>query len=169
MALGLAVVLVIGVLVFNYFSGRQQGQSAQTESQKSQEQKEAETKLPTTHTVTTGETLWSISEKYYKSGYNWQDIQKANDLTDGDVIEAGQTLTIPSVPVIVPEGQITSGVTSEAAKPKEKSYTVVHGDNLWNIAVAQYANGYRWVDIAKANNLTNPGLIHAGNILTLPE
>lgn len=49
------------------------------------------------------------------------------------------------------------------------SYTVVHGDTLWDIAERAYGDGHKWVDIAKANHLSNPNLIHSGNTFTLPR
>lgn len=49
------------------------------------------------------------------------------------------------------------------------SYTVVHGDNLWNIAVRAYGDGFKWTEIAKANNLSNPSIIHAGNHFVIPR
>ncbi len=48
-------------------------------------------------------------------------------------------------------------------------YTVKSGDTLWNIAERQYKDGYKWVDIAKANKLVNPGQISSGTKLTLPK
>lgn len=164
LALGLAVVLVIGITIINYVKGK-----TQTATSTKQEQSvgaTGATSLPTKHVVKAGETLWSIAETYYKSGYNWVDIQKANNLANADVIDAGTTLTVPVATPIVVQGAVSSAATS--ITPKEKSYTVVHGDDLWNIAVKEYGNGYRWVDIAKANNLKNPDVIHAGNVLNLP-
>jgi len=171
MALGLAVVLLAGLLIINYIRG-QQPQNNATDNAKLAEQTEQKgdstaptppAGLPTTHTVTAGDTLWSIATKYYNSGYNWVDIAKANNLSNPEVIENGQKLTIPSAtPIVVKQvGQVSATST-------DKKYTVAKGDNLWKIASAQYGNGYKWVDIARANNLVNPGLIHAGNILTLP-
>ncbi len=52
------------------------------------------------------------------------------------------------------------------------SYTVVTGDSLWKIAVAQYGDGYKWVEIYKANKAVignNPGVIRAGQVLTMPN
>lgn len=163
LALGLAVVLVVGLTVINYVKSKTQQATSTT---KEEQAKAGNTSLPAKHVVTEGETLWSISENYYKSGYNWVDIQKANSLVNADAIETGQSLTIPVATPIVPEGQVSSAATS--ITPKDKSYTVVHGDDLWNIAMKEYGDGYRWVDIAKANNLTNPNIIHAGNVLQLP-
>ncbi len=167
MALGLAVVLVIGVLIVNYL---RQGKSASTtQTEESAQTEEAKT-VPGKHTVKAGETLWSIAEDFYKSGYNWVDIQKANNIANPDAIEEGQTLTIPDAKPIVIEqkGQIAAASSVEQRKTEIKTYTVVHGDDLWNIAVKEYGNGYEWVKIAKANKLVNPSLIHSGNVLTLP-
>ena len=49
------------------------------------------------------------------------------------------------------------------------TYTVIRGDNLWNIAVRAYGDGFKWVDIAKANDLANPSIIHRGNVLVIPR
>lgn len=161
--LGIAVVVVTGVLIFNYIKGKQTGKP--TTLQK--EEQVAKPKLPTTHTVASGETLWTIAEKYYESGYNWVDIATASTLVNPDVIEAGQQLTIPDVPKRLPEGQI-SAAAFEVKKPPEGKYTVKRGDTLWDISLSIYGTGFRWVEIAKANKLANPDLIHAGNVFILP-
>ncbi len=167
MTLGLAVVLVIGVLIVNYM---RQGKSASTTSEETTQEEGAKTPPGGTHVVKAGETLWSIAEDSYKSGYNWVDIQKANNITDPNNIEEGQSLTIPEAKPIVIEqkGQIAASSSVETGKTVTKKYTVVRGDDLWDIAVKEYGSGYDWVKIAKANNLVNPDLIHSGNVLTLP-
>ena len=159
LALGLAVVLVVGMITFNYFKAKMQTSVA--DEKKTEAAKQATT-LPTKHTVAAGETLWSISEKYYKSGYNWVDIQKANDISNPDSIDNGQTLTIPDVKPIVASGEVSSATT------EKKSYTVVAGDSLWSIAVKNYNDGYKWSAIAEANHLVHPDTIHAGNVLVMP-
>ncbi len=164
--LGLAVVLVIGVTVINYLKSK--GVSLPAIPVIKQEEINDKVTLPTDHTVAEGETLWTISEKYYQSGYNWVDVQQANTLANPDYIEVGQVLTIPDVtPIPVPTGAISAASTE--AKPKEKEYKVVTGDSLWTIATAMYDNGYKWTEIAKANNLVNPDLIYPDTVLTLPE
>lgn len=50
-----------------------------------------------------------------------------------------------------------------------KTYKIAHGDDLWEIAVRAYGDGYRWVDIASANKLENPDIIHSDNVLTIPR
>jgi nucleoid-associated protein YgaU len=164
MALGLAVVLLVGALAFNFSSKKssteigKNGEGTATES--------ANANLPATYTVKAGDSLWSIAESYYHSGYNFVDIQKANNISNSDNIEAGQNLTIPDVkPIIVGD---TSSAATEQVRPKDASYTVFQGDTLWGIAEKEYGTGFKWVDIANANHLINPDIIHSGNILTLP-
>ncbi len=167
MILGLLVVVVIGILLFNFFSNRgkpgmpgQEGQTAQQEQQPSQ------ASLPTTHTVQAGEDLWTISEKYFQSGYNWVDIATENQLENPDLLEVGQTLTIPKAEPILP---VTGISQAEPSSITGVSYTVVEGDNLWDIAVRAYGDGYKWSEIAQANKLENPDIINVGNVLTLPR
>ncbi|MBI4096965.1 MAG: LysM peptidoglycan-binding domain-containing protein [Candidatus Levybacteria bacterium] len=66
-----------------------------------------------------------------------------------------------------------SSTKTEAPKPQsttaENTYTVKQGDSLWSISEQHYKDGYKWVEIAKANNLTNPGIINTGIVLTLPK
>ncbi len=165
LVLGIAVVLVVGVLVYNFIQNRTQ-KAAMSPTTTSDEEKMATSTPGGSHTVTAGETLWSISEKYYKTGYNWGDIALANNLESADRVEEGQTLVIPTVTPIMAQGEVTSGESSK--KPEAKTYTVVSGDTLWAVAAAQYGDGYKWAEIAKANALVNPNLIHPGNVLTLP-
>lgn len=47
--------------------------------------------------------------------------------------------------------------------------TVQAGDHLWAIAKRYYGSGYNWVDIAKANELKNPGVLKVGQELKMPK
>jgi nucleoid-associated protein YgaU len=164
MILGALVIVVVGVLVVNYFRGQEEGTTLPTGVTT---EKVGSKELPTTHTVTAGETLWKIAETYYDSGYNWIDIAKENGLENPGLIESGQVLAIPKV-----EAK-TATVLKEAATGEisisGSTYTVVKGDNLWDISVRAYGDGYRWVEIAEENKLENPDIIHAGNVLILPR
>lgn len=168
LVLGILVVVAIGALLFNFITRQRKPtpQPAVTTEEETQAKEEA-VSLPTKHAVSEGEDLWKISEKYFKSGYNWPDIAKENNLANPNFLAVDQELAIPKVePVVL----TTTG--PEAEKPPaitESTYTVIRGDNLWQIAVRAYGDGFRWGEIAKANNLLNPDLIHAGNVLTLPR
>src|SRR5438046_742446 len=50
-----------------------------------------------TYTVKEGDTLASISRKFYKTSKRWRDIREANEkkIDDPDNLKAGLTLTIP--------------------------------------------------------------------------
>jgi nucleoid-associated protein YgaU len=50
-----------------------------------------------------------------------------------------------------------------------KVYIVKAGDNLWSIAESAYKSGYNWVDIARANKLSNPDTVEIGQKLTVPK
>ncbi len=51
------------------------------------------------HTVVSGDTLWAISEKYYKDGNKYTVIVEANQpmIKDADEIYPGQVLRVPDV------------------------------------------------------------------------
>jgi len=49
------------------------------------------------------------------------------------------------------------------------THTVAAGEHLWSIAERYYESGYNWVDIAKENNLENPGIINEGQKLNIPS
>lgn len=167
--LGFLVVVVAGILAYNYFTRNKPGQiittGNKTETWVEEKQPETVAILPTSYTVVTNDSLWKIAEKFYKSGYNWVTIATANKLSNADNIEVGQKLNIPVAQVIKPESEKISATSAQ----KDTSYIVVKGDNLWKIAVAQYGDGYAWNKIAQANILVNPNLIHPGNVLKLPR
>ncbi|OGV91203.1 hypothetical protein A3A66_01375 [Microgenomates group bacterium RIFCSPLOWO2_01_FULL_46_13] len=179
--LGGLVVVVIGVLLFNYFKSSSTKTVAPEETPAITEPGEVELitdeegkmtpkNLPTTHTVLKGENLWTISEKYFGNGYNWPDIAKANNLKNANVVWEGAELTIPQVPLRFVEktGQVSSIATDLSTAT---TYTVGKGDHLWSIAVRAYGDGYKWVDIFNANKdqIVNPGLIEIGQKLILPR
>jgi len=176
MFFGIAVVVIAGVLLFNYFKNYIKKQPVEetqsTESVFDQAPEEGKPayngELPTKYQVQINDSLWSISVKFYGYGYNWVDISKENNLNNSDQIEVGQELTIPNVEPRIPAKAETLQ-TKTANTIEGSSYVVQKGDSLWNISVRAYQDGYKWVEIAKANNLSNPDFIHAGNTLTIPR
>jgi nucleoid-associated protein YgaU len=165
--LGAAVVIVALVLIFSFFltksSTKREAQSTSTTSQ----EEVVNLTMPKTYTVKAGDYLWSIAEKIYGSGYNWVDIANANKLQNPNVLLAGTNLAIPDVkPRTL---TVQNNAISQPNPITGNSYVVVKGDYLWNIAVRAYGDGYKWTEIAKANNLTNPSLIFSGNVLKLPR
>jgi len=169
--LGMIVVGIIGFIIFSFIN-RESPETSSVKVETSDEKVSGEEKsvtLPGTYTVVAGDHLWSISEKFYKSGYNWVDIAKENKLENPNILHVGNKLKIPDVePKKITIAEPTK-VVSVANAIKGNSYTVVKGDYLWDIAVRAYSDGYKWVEIAKVNNLKNPDLIFAGNKLKIPR
>ena len=158
MVLGAVVIVIVGVLIVNYFKDKSSGKIPGTSTQTSAKE----------HIVTKGETLWSIAEDSFGSGYNWVDVKNANGLKT-EVIEIGQKLTIPEVSPKQPTSTKKVAAVVQVTPVTGETYTVVKGDSLWKIAVKAYGDGFKWVEIAKVNKLVNPGIIHAGNVLSLPR
>lgn len=179
------IIVVVGILIFNYFKAEQGEQLAEeplelvTLSQEMQEAgvelKEVETEEGTeivqVYTVKEGDYLWKISEELYQDGYKWTEIAELNNLATPDFLEAGQELKMPrpameemaSAPASEETlGEQTVGITGE-------KYTVQENDNLWDICVHSYGDGYKWPEVARENNLYNPDYLEVGQELKLPR
>ena len=48
-----------------------------------------------THVVQRGDTLWSVSRRFYGNGNRWREIAQANGITNERRLIIGQTLIIP--------------------------------------------------------------------------
>jgi nucleoid-associated protein YgaU len=165
MILGALVVIVVGVLIFNYFNQGQPSEEIPLEEMTLEEGEllGEESVLPKKYTVQTGDDLWQLATKYYNDGFKWPEIAKANNLKDPNLITPGQELSMPDIESAVEKLEETQEpITSE-------KYVVSKGDSLWFIALRAYGDPYRWSEIAKANKLVNPDLIHPGNEFVLPR
>lgn len=67
------------------------------------------------------------------------------------------------------KNQTTNQILPSGSSQTRQTHTVAKGDNLWKIAVKYYNDGFKWGDIAKANNVTNPDQIEVGQELSIPE
>ncbi len=119
------------------------------------------TEVSGSYKVVQGDSLWKLAERYYNDGNKWTEISKANDLKNPSIITEGEELNIPNLAV-------TSSTSTENTEERS-TYTVQSGDSLWRIAQGTYGEGNKWLEIAKANNLVHPSMIHAGNTLTIPR
>jgi len=175
--LGAVIVAIIGLLIFNFVSGRPTPPPEKVIPTPSPKQEVVTTEkgkvtLPTTYTVVKGDHLGKISQKFYNRGDLWPAIAKENNLSNPSLIEAGTKLNIPNL-------TDAQKITILDIAPKEKgqitgnTYVVQRGDTLWDIAQRAYGNGFEWTRIDSANQIGrlpngNP-LIHAGNILIIPR
>ncbi|MEK7571602.1 MAG: LysM peptidoglycan-binding domain-containing protein [Patescibacteria group bacterium] len=99
-----------------------------------------------------------------------------SDVKATEVPTATIAPTATSVPTATIAPTMEIKPTAKPVKVQEKkqdkqakTYTVKKGDDLWHIAEEVYNDGYKWAEIARVNNLSNPGIIHAGNKLQLFE
>lgn len=169
LVLGALIVLVIGILVFNYFNRNKAdlGPAQQTEALQIQ-QDVSPGNLPGKYTVKDGDTLFTIAERYYQDGFKYPEIAKANNLTNVDQIEPGQTLEIPA------SSEVSSGTgggnsTIWGDRIEDNTYTVAEDDWLSTIAGRAYGDIMAYDKIAKANNISNPNHIEPGMVLTIPR
>lgn len=191
LVLGALIILVVGILVFNYFKRSEEnvGKLGPAQQTGESEQKADVTRdqLPGPYTVKEGDTLFTIAEKYYQDGFKFEEIAKTNKLTNPDEIAAGQVLQIPKVET---QQATASGQSSETAQfpPGEtplgtgggnttiwgpriegNTYTVEENDWLSKIAGRAYGDIFVYEKIARANNIANPDYIEPGLVLTIPR
>lgn len=184
MIFGVVTVLLIGILVVRMYGANRPAITSESDNTEmttekvgdvvvevKEDGKKYPTELAEKVTVQKGDNLWKIAEKQYGSGYNWVDIAKENGLKNAGLIEVGQELRLPKTAVIMPEKSVVAE-TVKKAEPitiSGDSYNVVKGDHLWSIAVRAYGDGYKWSEIAKANNIARPNYIEVGQVLKLPR
>lgn len=116
-----------------------------------------------THTVTSGDSLWRISQQYKVSVAA---IQQANNIS-GNNIALGQILTIPAA---IPKAVVVSPTVAPAAtsikpkvNPQGKSHVVAKGENLWRIAKD---NNTTMAELMKKNNLSS-SVVSVGQVITI--
>ncbi len=127
-----------------------------------------------TYTVQAGDTLWSIAQRFYGTGYEFPRLVAANvgrQMTGGErftaagVIQPGWVLRVP----------LPSQTVSESNGAHY--YVVEEGDTLQGIAARLLGNEEKWRTLFEANRsaaqlnghvLTDPDLIWPGLRLKLP-
>ncbi|MCK9168852.1 MAG: M23 family metallopeptidase [Treponema sp.] len=109
------------------------------------------------YTVQRGDTLYSISRKYQLTV---AELRTANNLTDEDVIKAGQRLVIPSADI---SNAAALSTTPDSDHKTEAvpggTYTVVKGDTLYGIA-RKY--NMKLAELLSLNNMGSDAVIKSG-------
>jgi LysM repeat protein len=118
------------------------------------------------YVVLPGDTLGRIASRYHTSV---QALASMNNIENPEVIYAGQRLFLPDTalqataepqPVIPPEED------SAIAVPQGmQSHVIIEGETLAQIAI-QYGTSVQ--AIASANNIADPSIIYAGQVLNIP-
>lgn len=121
--LGGLIVVVLGVLIFNYFNKPTEEAGnvtpeAQTQALDANGDVTKES-LPGKYKVKEGDTLFTIAQKYYDEGSKYTEIVKDNNLK-GESIEVGQELNIPKIESALAEA---SANPSDSASPSATTET----------------------------------------------
>lgn len=170
MFLGLGVVVVAVVIIFNFIMRTKGNVSLSGVSTKNQQvlttpgaTKTNEVGSNNTYEVKRGDTLWSVAMAKYGNGFLWTKIANANNLKQPYSIEVGQKLTMP----VVTEAEIKA--VPKTTAPMALTYTVKRGDSLWKIATVKSGSGYRWVQLWSLNKakIGNPDKLEIGMVLRL--
>lgn len=179
MLFGVVTVILVGILVFRMYGANKPEITQEAESVEVAEMvgevevvidengQKTPTDLPETYTVQAGDHLWAIAESQYGSGYNWVDIASENELVNAGVITEGMELKLPKVVVIELEDTKVVEIVEDTNPIEGDTYTVVEGDNLWDICVRAYSDGYKWTEVAAANGLANASVIEVGQEIEL--
>ncbi|KKR91234.1 MAG: LysM domain surface protein [Candidatus Woesebacteria bacterium GW2011_GWA1_41_13b] len=159
--LGAIIVIVLGLLVANYFSRR--GQQIDTGEQTTQSEEQAMAQAQQEYKVLAGDSLSKISEKYYGSMDLWPVLASENNIANPNIIFVDATLKIPA--------------KTDAENTREEmsvtSYQVTEGETFFTIAQKVYGDGSRWTALHQANGgkrLANGNpLVMTGTTIVVPR
>lgn len=98
--------------------------------------------------VQDGDTLSSISGKFYDATSKAKDISMSNNDVSDVTLKAGQELVIPDMPIL---NDIEDSQTIDRKRYKKSVYRVKWGDSFYKIATKVFDDGKRWTVIYHAN------------------
>lgn len=116
-----------------------------------------------TYKVEKGDTLFSISRKFQ---ITVAELRAANNLSENDVLKAGQKLIIPEADIGTAAALSTSKTAGATASSEMKTvvYTVQKGDTLYRIA---RNNGLTVPELLAINNMDSSAVIKVGQKLNV--
>jgi len=120
----------------------------------------------TTYIVEKGDTLYSISRK---NQITVAELRAANNLSESDVLKAGQKLIIPEADIgtaVALSASKEKSAPSENKNVKTSVYTVAKGDTLYGIA---RKNGMTVAELLSINNLDSNVVIKVGQKLKITK
>jgi nucleoid-associated protein YgaU len=166
MLLGLAIVVVVVSLIFNFVQRKKGTVEIPGSTNINLSDESIKQNAENFYIVEKGDSLWKIAEKKYNDGYAWAKIAKENNLKNASIIYVGQKLKMPVI-----ESTITASINQTTNKIDQGEYKVVRNDNLWKIAVRAYGDGYKWTNIYQENKvvINNPDLLEIGMIIKIPK
>lgn len=165
--LGAIIVIILGLLVANFFSKRNQLQQEINGGEKTQiSQEEAIPSAGSEYTIRENDSLSKISEAAYGSQEFWIAIAATNNIKTPNIINKGEKLKLPA------KADLGKKDVAEASSTPT-SYDVVKGDTFFTIAQKVYGDGSKWTKLFAANGSRrlpngNP-LVFAETTITVPR
>lgn len=137
------------------------------------------------HTVTSGETAWSIAKQYYGKGELWPDLARANGNRinqETGSVRVGVRIKIPtdSARGLVPKAAQPAREAQSAVTPRKiaegnsvgprRTYTIKKGDTLGQISQRELGTSKRYMEIASLNAsvINDPAVLPVGKTIILP-
>lgn len=115
-----------------------------------------------THLVKKGETLYGIAKKYQ---ITISELKAANNLSDKDVLKAGQKLVIPSADIENAATLSSTNSSTSNSSSKTETYIVQKGDTLYGIA-KKY--DIKVSEIYSLNGMSQKDVLKVGQKLKVP-
>lgn len=118
----------------------------------------------TVHTVAAGETLYAISRKYQ---ITVAELRIANNMSENDVLKAGQKLTIPAADISSAAALSASPVPADSNTRQRatQTYTVKKGDTFYGIAKK---HDISLSELFSLNNIGSDAVLKAGQKIKVP-
>ncbi|MBM4056140.1 MAG: LysM peptidoglycan-binding domain-containing protein [Planctomycetes bacterium] len=119
------------------------------------------------YTVQAGDTLYSISRKFFDDNAMVKELCQANEGISADSLTVGQELIIPAVPIL---NNIDEIQYIEDEKYKRAVYRIRWGDNLYKLASKAYNDAKNWRIIydANKNEIKNIEDVPVGQVIIIP-
>jgi hypothetical protein len=108
---------------------------------------------------------------YGFDGPAWASNTQTDEAQPAPAEEAQAPQVVPAAveePAPAPEPEPAPPPPPPPPPPAPRTYTVVSGDTLWAISERFYGDGNKYQVIADASGISNPDLIHPGQLLTIP-
>lgn len=161
--LGAIIVIILGLLVANFLSRRDQGKIDQGDQIQQIEQEEGTPVAGRDYVVRENDSLSKIAQQVYGSQEFWPALAQVNNIANADIILVGSTLKLPA----------KEALETQKALLAQTTYQVQAGETLFTIAQRVYGDGSRWPTLHRANGTLrlpngNP-LVYAGSTIVVPR